>query len=53
MIHQCDQCQDVGMIHQCDQCPGTEALSSYVMSLFTNADIDDEDIFNFKHLIKE
>lgn len=36
------------MIHQCDQCPGTEALCSYVMSLFTNADIDDEELFMFK-----
>ena len=36
------------MLHNCDLCPGVQKLGEYIKDLFTEADIDDNYILNFK-----
>ena len=31
------------MLHLCDDCPGKEALSEYLLELFSDNDVDDDD----------
>ena len=36
------------MLHLCDNCPGKEALSEYLLQLFSDNDVDHDDMISYK-----
>ena len=39
------------MLHLCDDCPGKEALSEYLLELFSDNDVDDDDMIRYKQWV--
>ena len=44
----CDSNSRDCMLHHCDLCPGLEKLGEHIKDMFTEADLDNDDIVNFK-----
>lgn len=44
----CDTKSRNCMMHRCDKCPGIESFSNYLLSLFTQAEMNDDDQIPFK-----